>query len=485
MRLTIAARNSELAKLQAYTVADRLKAKFEDCEIKFQFKESLGDKNLSDPLWKMPSKGVFTDDFLQDLLKDRVDMVVHSWKDLPYEANGQTEVAATLEREDVRDILLLKKSSRDKLRSPQKLKILTSSPRRAYNLQTFLKDYLPFSNHEIEFEPVRGNVPTRMLKLIEHRDADGLVVAKAALDRLLAFDHPEYREVQHRLGRILAGVNWMILPLSANPAAPSQGALAIEILSARSDLKKMLEQINHQDTMECVQLERKMAAEMGGGCHQKLGITVLTKSFGRVQFLRGMRESGEVINQRGRVDPMSIAKRVWIANSSQFFERKRVEAEVPAQIDALFVAHSEAWVPGFDDNRVVWTAGMKTWRALAEMGVWVNGCQEGLGEAEDMRLGSLAPHLQWAKLSHHLGFSSNDKANIITYELRPKQDPEPIPEDYEAYYWKSASLFDGIIAKQPELRNKKHYCGPGHTLKELRRLSIGAQVVWPFEGDVD
>jgi hydroxymethylbilane synthase len=130
MRLKIAARKSDLARLQARLVGERLRQAYPELEIDYLFKESLGDVNLSDPLWKAPEKGVFTEDFYQDLVQGRSDIVVHSWKDLPIVDKPETVIAGTLERADARDLLLIKKTAR--VEKPKHLKILSSSPRRVF-----------------------------------------------------------------------------------------------------------------------------------------------------------------------------------------------------------------------------------------------------------------------------------------------------------------------------------------------------------------
>ena len=76
--LRIAARQSELARLQARVVGAVLRERFPDVQVEFHFRESLGDKNLNDPLWKMPERGVFTEDFNEDLRQEHFDCVVHS-----------------------------------------------------------------------------------------------------------------------------------------------------------------------------------------------------------------------------------------------------------------------------------------------------------------------------------------------------------------------------------------------------------------------
>ena len=88
MNIRIGSRKSDLAKIQALVVAKTLKAKsLSPIEIEHVFKSSLGDDNLDQPLYRMPDKGVFTKDFTEDLVAGQIDMVVHSWKDLPTEVH--------------------------------------------------------------------------------------------------------------------------------------------------------------------------------------------------------------------------------------------------------------------------------------------------------------------------------------------------------------------------------------------------------------
>src|SRR5258708_7974865 len=184
MRVTIASRRSDLARVQAYQVGEALQIAHPQIEINYSFHESLGDRNQNDPLWQMPEKGVFTQDFRKGLLRGDFDLVVHSWKDLAIEADPETEIAATLPRADARDLLLVREDRWPEVERTGVFAILTSSPRRSYNLESFLREALPATLSELRFINVRGNVPTRVGKLLEF-DADGLIVAKAALDRLL------------------------------------------------------------------------------------------------------------------------------------------------------------------------------------------------------------------------------------------------------------------------------------------------------------
>jgi hydroxymethylbilane synthase len=249
MRLVLAARRSELARIQALQVGHALEQANPQLTIEYSFHESLGDRNQNDPLWQMPEKGVFTQDLREGLIAGRYDLAVHSWKDLAIEDDGATEIAATLPRADMRDLLLIRADRWSEIARTGRLKILTSSPRRSFNLDSFLPRALPAKIGELIFEPVRGNVPTRVRKMWEP-GADGLIVAKAAIDRLLETDCAEFAETKSALRDVLWKCRWMVLPLRANPAAPAQGALAVEIKSERAELRQLLASINCAATFQ-------------------------------------------------------------------------------------------------------------------------------------------------------------------------------------------------------------------------------------------
>ena len=179
-RLTIISRKSTLAKLQAQEVSGVIKKKFPDIKISFKTKDTSGDIDLNTPLHKMPEMGVFTRDIREELLNESADIAVHSWKDLPVELEDGTEIGATIDRADLRDVLIFKPESLKK----KILNIFTSSPRRKENLSKFLVEALPFEISSLNFHDIRGNILTRLKKL-ESSKFDGLVIAKAALDRLL------------------------------------------------------------------------------------------------------------------------------------------------------------------------------------------------------------------------------------------------------------------------------------------------------------
>src|SRR5262249_48821231 len=148
---------------------------------------------------------------------------------------------------------------------------------------------------ELNFVNVRGNVPTRVRKLLQS-DVDGLIVAKAAIDRLLEAPQPEFAETQKELREAVSQCRWMVMPLRANPSAPAQGALAVEISRRRDDIRKLLAPINCAEAFGVVQREREILRSYGGGCHQKIGTSVLRRPFGEITFLRGITDDGRVLD---------------------------------------------------------------------------------------------------------------------------------------------------------------------------------------------
>jgi hydroxymethylbilane synthase len=492
-----------------------LKAAWPHLEIEYLFKESLGDKNLDAPLWQMPEKGVFTRDLQEDLEAGRCDMVVHSWKDLPLEMPEGSTIAATLQREDPRDMLLLKRSFLNDLNpgsSLKKLTVLSSSPRRAYNLENSLKDLLPFRCEEIHFESIRGNVPTRVAKLLKHPEAGGLILARAALERLLApcpVLDPEVQEFQMRLRHDLLSCEWMILPLRLNPTAPAQGALAVEIRKDREDLRILLEKIHVREDFEDVQLEREVLGLFGGGCHQKIGASVFRIGDGsgrRVLVLKGQRDSGELLDFEGFAEdaPFELSVRgertrplastsLW---SSTFDKESTVFCRVPTDATPrrsalgpeglVFVVGRIDALPGdwsFLPEDRVFASGLMTWKKLAARGVWVHASFEGRGE--ERLVSRLLPETaRTYKFSHVDAPLLEGEILLPTYRLEPV-DPKSkmVPEGVDECFWSSASLFKEALRRDANLlkRVRRHASGPGHTytlIKDRVRDSGGSVQVY-------
>lgn len=479
MRVTLASRRSDLARIQAYQVGKALRAAHPQLELKYSFHESLGDKNQKDPLWQMPEKGVFTADFREGLLRGDFDMVVHSWKDLAIEEDPQTTIAITLARADARDLLLLREDRWPQIERTGVLSVLTSSPRRAYNLDSFLRRALPANIGEITFTNVRGNVPTRMRKLFQS-DVDALVVAKAAIDRLLQADQADFAITQSEIRKALSRCRWIVLPLSVNPSAPAQGALAVEISRERNDLTDLLAPINSPETFAAVVRERAILARYGGGCHQKIGVSILSRPFGEVTFLRGLTDDGKALDsysldRNGQAPARTARDEMWPLSPAEarLFSSQALQAKQPDHHKALWIAKADAlpvdWT--IPPQQVVWASGLKTWTRLAQRGVWVNGSAESLGENEPPRVETLAGHeLEWTKLTHSEGHEGAMEI-VATYRLVPLNGKLDL-SGRKHFFWKSGSSFEYALSQNLWLKEMKHYCGPGNTKTILQKHGI-------------
>ena len=480
MRLTIASRRSELARIQAYQVGEALRTAEPQMDINYSFHESLGDRNQNEPLWQMPEKGVFTQDFREGLLRGDFDLVVHSWKDLAIEDDPETEIAATLPRADARDLLLIREDRWAEIKRPGVISILTSSPRRAYNLDSFLRDALPAKLYQLNFVNVRGNVPTRVRKLFQS-ETDGLVVAKAALDRLLEAKQSEFAPTQEELRRALSQCRWMILPLRANPSAPAQGALAIEIARWRTELRELVVSINCPETFAAVTRERAILRGYGGGCHQKIGVSSLRRSFGKVTCLRGLTDDGRVLDSFLLDSPMPRPPKVsrqemWPLESADadWFMREAVPAKPPDDICPLWIAKADALPQDWRvaPEQLIWASGIQTWKRLAQRGVWVNGCSESLGEEEPQNIETLAgSEVNWLKLSHAAGYAEGKMPTLATYRLVAKND-HPDLQGKKYFFWKSGSSFERVLSRNPWIKEMTHFCGPGNTQRILERNGV-------------
>ena len=399
-KIDILSRKSDLAVIQAHEFGKVLVSKNPSININFKTKSTSGDKDLTTPLSEMPTEGVFTDDLRDELIKKNCDIVIHSWKDLPLDIGSKTEIAITLNRADERDLLFVKKNNIKKIMSEESISILSSSPRRIYNLENFVKDFLPFKIQKTAFINIRGNILTRFKKFIES-NSDGFVVAKAAIDRLLNADQNYFPEIKNILIQHIDKCFWNVVPLSVNPSSPGQGALAVEIRSDDTDLKNLLKNLNNKIDYQNVILEREELRKYGGGCHQKIGVSFQNTFFGKIKSSKGETDDGSSFQERfiyQNIDPVNF-KAISLneifpkqISDYNFFKRKVIE-ESKKELSlirnmCLWISRQSALPQNQEihSSNIIWVSGLETWKNLAERGFWVNGTSDGLGEDADAKI---------------------------------------------------------------------------------------------------
>ncbi len=484
--IKIAARKTTLAKIQAYLVGNAIYRFKREKPIEYVFMDTKGDKDLESPLWKMPSKGVFTREFRELLLNDRVDIVVHSWKDLELEEFPDTQIFSVLGRADQRDMLFFKKSSLEK--PNHKIQIFTSSPRRIYNLNSALKEIFPISikSLPLEFYPVRGSIRKRLEKWL-NSEMDGVVIAKAAIERLLDESYPESQNEDFVTERkfvreILSNSLFMILPISLNPNAPAQGGLAAEVNKNRDDIIELISKISYPIVSDEILLEREELSKHGGGCHQKIGVAAMRRNYGTLLSKRGETDQGETLNvyklianHFPRTEDMNF---IWPKLGEGLkFERKLLEIPKPPEGN-LLVTRISAWNKAWkkqDISGILWAAGVKTWKELADLDLWVSGCLDGLGEEENLGLQKILENPKFIKLTHDKSYAINSGfERVVTYSLNLNQEiPDLSKKKY--FFWMSGFQFDLVFQKYPEIIHANHASGPGITKKHIEK-KIGKKV---------
>jgi len=242
-QLVIGSRGSKLALTQAGTIKEELELLNPTIRVSLEIIKTSGDVK-TDPLSQIGGKGVFTKELEEALLDGRIDVAVHSLKDLPTSIPERLTIAAICKRDDPRDALVLSEKLESSEASIEALaknaNIGTSSPRRLAQLKHLRSDLV--------FKELRGNVDTRLRKLDEGQ-YDALVLACAGLRRL---------GLGHRVSAAL--------PTSQMLPAVGQGALGIETRADDADTIDAVRKLDHKFTRLACIAERAFLRSLGGGC---------------------------------------------------------------------------------------------------------------------------------------------------------------------------------------------------------------------------
>ena len=264
--LRIGTRGSALALVQAGIVRDGLESLGEPAVL--QVIETEGDRRAPDTAW---GEGAFVGAIEGALLDGRVDVAVHSAKDVPTDEDPRLEIAAYLIRADARDVLVLRAGSGvcrlDAI--PYGARVGTDSPRRT----AFLRAARP----DLSVHPLHGNVDTRLRRL-DAKETDVLVLAAAGLQRLGRSERIDVMLEPHVL-----------------PPAPGQGALAVQVRAADTRSLAAVRGLDHPPTRAAVELERGVLAASGGGCRAPLGVLAFLAGGGTTIHAGYARFEGDLV----------------------------------------------------------------------------------------------------------------------------------------------------------------------------------------------
>jgi hydroxymethylbilane synthase len=237
--LVIGSRGSKLALWQAHYIQERLEAFGYECRV--EVIHTTGDRVQNVMLKEIGTKGLFTKEIEEALLDGRIDVAVHSLKDMPTDLPDGLEITATPEREDPRDVIV----GRRLADLAEGARVGTGSLRRVAQLSAWRKD--------LRIESIRGNVDTRLRKL-DDGQYDAIVLAAAGLRRL-GWD-----------GRIAE-----YLPVEFMCPAVGQGCLAVETRAGSGLGQQACLQLDHAPTRAAVTAERAVLSQLGGGCQVPVG----------------------------------------------------------------------------------------------------------------------------------------------------------------------------------------------------------------------
>ena len=514
--LKLGTRRSALARAQSTAVAHELQRRHPGVRVELVGIDTRGDKILDQPLSAVQGKEFFTAEIDAALLRGDIDLTVHSYKDLALQRDARLALAAVPRRQQPHDIVIFAADVGQRLAVGEALRIGSSSPRRASFVPPFLDRVLPRPAHaaaagrvagaRVQLVELRGNVDSRLRRLHEPRTSarqlDGVVLAFAGLARLWADE-----TMRPQLQQLLLGLPRMILPLSVCPPAPAQGALAIECRRDDAATGELLATLDDAPTRESVARERALLDARGGGCQQRFGAVHFTvPRLGALCYTRAAEEhAGTLQIGEPRLDWTPAQPLPAPASPVRAWDGSRVPA--PAAMPSeegvaragqrlregrpLFVAHRRAWpASGLQVGLAtpVWVPGPSTWFALADAGVWVQGCAEGLGIGAVAGLLAepwlqLPPLPEWLVLTH-AGASEGWAAGsaVATYSLgEPLELP---PADATHIWWASAAQFAqwrarGAHGAGDRIDAVAHACGPGKTYEQLRAAGVQNLRVFP------
>jgi len=298
MKLRLGTRGSELALAQSNAVAARLAALGHEVELTVI--RTAGDASSALAFADIGAPGVFVREIELALLEERIELAVHSYKDLPTASPDELTIAAIPWREDPADVLLINPGASSSgltglAAVKSGLRIGTSSTRRA----AWIKD----TRQDLQIIPLRGNVPTRIRKL-RSGDYDAIVLAAAGLRRL--------EKTSANIESLLDGLDLQRLEPNSFVPAPSQGAIAVQCKRTRLDVLAELVKLDDPNARLAADLERHVLALANGGCGIALGVHCELQADGGIQ-LTAMLERDEQVFRVSMTagETAGLAERCW------------------------------------------------------------------------------------------------------------------------------------------------------------------------------
>lgn len=245
--IRVATRGSDLAMAQTHAIVARMREVAPDREFEIVTIVTHGDRFQHKPIAEMGEtleRGIFNTALEEAVLSGEASLATCSFKDVESDLPEGLVAESVLEREDTRDVLVTRHGC-GLAELPQGAVLATSSPRRTSQLRAYRPD--------LQFEPLRGNVPTRVLRDVAR--FDGVIVAAAGVRRL---------GLEHTISEYL--------PPEVLLSAPAQGAMGCEYLAANTEMADLVRAIQHAETQLSASSEKALLVALSGGCFAPIGV---------------------------------------------------------------------------------------------------------------------------------------------------------------------------------------------------------------------
>jgi len=253
-KIVIGSRGSELALWQANHIKHEIEKKNKNVSVEINIIKTKGDKILDVALSKIGDKSLFTKELEVELLAKRIDLAVHSLKDLQTQIPARLKLAAVTKRHEVEDVLIARKKGMTIQSLPEFGVVATGSLRR--------KSQLLHLRPDLTVLDLRGNVPSRIQKFLES-EWDAIILARAGVERLNLKKHIS-----------------SYIPKEDILPAVGQGALGIEIHEDNKVVNEILKSLHHDETYKAIIAERSLLRALEGGCQVPIGAFAEVKSRG-------------------------------------------------------------------------------------------------------------------------------------------------------------------------------------------------------------
>ncbi len=294
MKIRVATRGSRLSLEQTRIALEYIRRKHPELEFEIVVVKTRGDIHQDKPFHMIGGKGLFEKEVNRAVLEGKADIAVHSLKDVPSEVHPDLVLAMVPPRDSPYDVLVCRDGVRTLFELPEGAVVGTSSARR--------RAMIRFHRPDLKLEYLRGNVDTRLRKLMEGR-YDAIVLAEAGLQRLNV------------------GIKYWRIPPDVITPAPCQGIIGVYAPKWRRDLLEILKEASDPETMAMARAERAFLARAGGGCHIPLG------GFSRIE--KGvMVFEAAVLDQEGR-------RRVYVRVEGDPDKPELVGVEAAEKLKAL------------------------------------------------------------------------------------------------------------------------------------------------------